>query len=331
MRKYIGWIWHNTQGIRLNIAVRVAVGLIQVGLGLALVWLCKDFIDVTIRTGSDRDVWIRVVVLAGVILGSIGLRQIYYYLGIEARTRQSNDIRLRIFSQLMRRRLFEGKSMHSGDLVSRLEKDIDLISDTIASMMPETLVTCAKLAGAFLMLRWMDATLAWVLLLLTPPFVITGKLIAKRLRNMTHGIRQQESTIQKTIQEGLEHNAVLRALESTGWLTTQVDDMQQELRSRVNLRTRFSVMTRSFMAAIFGLGYLLVFVWGGMQLRNGAITLGVMISFLQLVGQVQHPILSLLNSIPQLIHSTASIDRLTELEQLQTETAATPLPAASDP
>jgi ABC-type bacteriocin/lantibiotic exporter with double-glycine peptidase domain len=65
---------------------------------------------------------------------------------------------------------------------------------------------------------------------------------------------------------------------------------------------------------VFGLGYLVAFIWGGLQLRNGLITFGVMTSFLQLVGQIQHPILQLLNTFTQLMHATASIDRLQELE-----------------
>ena len=43
-----------------------------------------------------------------------------------------------------------------------------------------------------------------------------------------------------------------------------------------------------------------------------------MTSFLQLVGQIQHPVMQLLNLVPQVIHSTASIDRLGELENLDT-------------
>jgi ABC-type bacteriocin/lantibiotic exporter with double-glycine peptidase domain len=39
-----------------------------------------------------------------------------------------------------------------------------------------------------------------------------------------------------------------------------------------------------------------------------------MTSFLQLVGQIQGPILSILNNAPRLIHATASIDRLQELQ-----------------
>ena len=57
----------------------------------------------------------------------------------------------------------------------------------------------------------------------------------------------------------------------------------------------------------------MAFVWGGIGLRNGTITFGVMTSFLQLVGMIQNPILQLLNMIPAVIHTTASIDRLEEI------------------
>lgn len=300
-------------------AVRVLTGLLQVGLGLLMVWLCKQFIDDTIHYGDNHDILVMVALLVATVVMGIILRQCYYYMTILARTKQSNNIRLRIFSLLMKQRLYDSQKMHSGDLVSRLERDIDQVSETVVSMIPELIVTGSKLIGAFLLLRWMDTCLAWMLLLLTPVFILLGKTMARKLRLMTHDIRKQESRIQMTIQEGLEHNAVIRALESNAWIAGQVDGMQHGLREKITRRTRFTVIARTLMAASFGLGYLLAFVWGGLQLRNGIITIGVMTSFLQLVGQVQQPILGLLNMAPQLIHTTASIDRLEELETLETE------------
>jgi ABC-type multidrug transport system fused ATPase/permease subunit len=163
-------------------------------------------------------------------------------------------------------------------------------------------------------MRWFDPRLAWALLLLTPVAVVFGKLIARRLRQMTLDIRQDESRIQMQVQEGMEHNAVLRSLGSEQWVTNRLDSMQQRLRGNVIRRTKFTIVMRLIMGCVFGLGYLLAFVWGGLGLRNGTITFGVMTSFLQLVGMIQNPILQLLNMVPAVIHSTASIDRLEELE-----------------
>ena len=131
---------------------------------------------------------------------------------------------------------------------------------------------------------------------------------------MTLSIREDESRIQMHVQEGSEYNAVLRAMGSEEWVTGRLDDMQQQLKGDVLRRTRFTIIMRTALGLTFGLGYLLAFVWGGLQLRNGAITFGIMTSFLQLVGQIQQPVMSIMNMGSQIFHSSASIDRLMELE-----------------
>ena len=314
MKKYLVWLWRNTTGIRMNMLVRIVAGFGRVAFGLTMVWLCKHFIDVTIRKGTTDDIIMMIAALVGVIIGGIICRQIYYFLGVKASVAQSTVIRLRIFSHLFRRQMFEQKGLHSGDVTSRLEKDIDVVSDATTSMVPDFTVIGIQLVGAFLLMQSMDARLAWALLLLTPVFLIVGKLFARKMRQMTLEIRHQESVIQMLVQETMEHNAVLRSLESGDWITGRLDGMQQNLKGKVNRRARFTVVSRLLIASSFSFGYIIAFIWGAMQLRAGIITFGVMTSFLQLVGMIQNPILQLLNMIPGVIHATASVDRLEELE-----------------
>ena len=110
-------------------------------------------------------------------------------------------------------------------------------------------ITLIQLCGAFLLMRWFDARLAWVLLVLTPLAIVFGKLIVRRLRQMTLDIRQDESQIQMQVQEGMEHNAVLRSLGAELWVTDRLDTMQQRLRGNVMRRTRFTVIARIIMGA----------------------------------------------------------------------------------
>ena len=294
--------------------VRIVAGIVQVRLGLTMVWLSKRFIDDTIRTGSTDDVLWMVLWLVLTVVGGVLLRQVGFWLGTTASICQTNALRLRIFSSLFRRQLFSDQELHSGDVTSRLAKDIEMVSNVTTDTVPQMVITMIQLCGAFLLMRWFDARLAWALLLLTPMAIVFGKLIARRLRQMTLDIRQDESRIQMQVQEGMEYNAVLRSLGSEQWVTDRLDTMQQRLHGNVMRRTRFMVVARIIMGCAFGLGYLMAFVWGGIGLRNGTITFGVMTSFLQLVGMIQNPILQLLNMVPGVIHATASIDRLEELE-----------------
>lgn len=316
---YLAWIWHNTAGIRLKMLIRILAGTVRVALGLLMVWLCKRFIDTTIHTGTKEDIILMIGLLIAVIVGGIICRQIYYYIGVKVSAIQSTSIRLRIFGHLFRRQMFEQKELHSGDVTSRLEKDIDTVSDATTSVIPDMTVTIIQLTGAFLLMKSMDARLAWVLLALTPIFLVVGKFISRQLRKMTLAIREQESGIQMLVQETMEYNAVLRSLESGDWITERLDTMQQNLKGKISRRARFTVVSRLLIALSFSLGYITAFIWGAMQLREGLITFGVMTSFLQLVNQIQQPILQMLNMVPQIIHASASIDRLNELETVEAE------------
>lgn len=311
---YLSWLWQSIRGVRLNVAFRVAVGTLQVSLGLAMVWLSKRFIDDTIRNGSDDDVVFMVGLLVLTVVGNVVLRQVYYYLTSVATIRQSNALRLSMFGRLFTSKLYGDKELLSGDVTSRFSKDVELVSEVATAKVPQMMVTAIQLLGAFLMLRWFDPRLAWALVILTPLALVFGKFVSYRLRKMTLKIREGESRIQMHVQEGVENNAVLRSLGSAPWVSERLDSMQGELHRDVVRQTRFSVISRLAFGGAFGLGYLMAFVWGGIGLRNGTITFGIMTSFLQLVGQIQGPILSILNNAPRLIHATASIDRLQELQ-----------------
>ena len=317
MSKYLFWTWNHAKGIQLNSLIRIFVGIVRVALGLLMVWLCKRFIDVSIRSGSSHDILLMIGLLVGTVVSIIIMRQVYYYMTVSANARQLNTIRLKLYSRLFSRQLFDEQYLHSGDITSRMSKDIETVSDLTTSTFPQMVVTGIQLLGAFLFMRSMDERLAWALLVLTPFAIVFGKLISRRLRQMTHDIREDESRIQMQIQEGMEQNAVLRALSSEGWMVGRLDETQQRLKGNMLRRARFTVAMRFVFGCVFSLGYIMAFIWGGLQLRNGAITIGVLTSFLQLVSQIQNPILTLINMVPQIIHATASIDRLEELEQNQ--------------
>ena len=314
--EYLIWILYHTKGIRYNILIRILIGTGRVGLGLLMVWLCKMFIDETIHTGSTSDILWMILLLITTVVGGILLRQAYYYMTITANARVTNNIRLHIFQNLFKRQLYSDHQIHSGDITSRMSKDIEMVSEASTSSIPQVLVTASQLLGAFVLMYSMDSILAWMILVLTPFAIILGKVISNQLRVMTLKIRDDESKIQMQIQEGMELNAVLRALNSEKWIINNLYEKQLELWGNIIHRAKYTVIMRTIFSSVFGLGYLLAFIWGGLQLQKGRITFGVLTSFLQLVEQIQVPILTLLNIVTQLIHTSASIERLKELEML---------------
>ena len=312
--KYARWFIDNSRGIRLNILVRIMAGLLQTGLALCVVWLSKRLIDDIAMTGAMSEMAVQALLIAAAVVAGVSIRQLNQYLANKAFIKKVAELRLAIFSQLFNRRLFEANDIHSGDVTSRMAKDIDAVSETLAVQLPQVVVMTIQLVGAFLLMRWFDSRLAWALILITPLAIIIGKYISHRLKRITLSIREDESRIMARIQESVELNVVLRALQGERWMQDRVEELQDRQTANYIRRSRFMVFSRFALGCTFGLGYMLAFVWGAYGLRTGAITFGVMTSFLQLVGQIQQPILSLLGAFPSIIYSTASIDRLKEME-----------------
>ena len=312
--KYARWFIDNSRGIRLNIIVRIMAGLLQTGLALCVVWLSKRLIDDVAMTGTMGEMAVQALLIAAAVVAGVSIRQLNQYLANKAFIKKVAELRLAIFSQLFNRRLFEDNDIHSGDVTSRMAKDIDAVSETLAVQLPQVVVMTIQLVGAFLLMKWFDSRLAWALILITPLAIIIGKYISHRLKRITLSIREDESRIMARIQESVELNVVLRALQGERWMQDRVEELQDRQTANYIRRSRFMVFSRFALGCTFGLGYMLAFVWGAYGLRTGAITFGVMTSFLQLVGQIQQPILSLLGAFPSIIYSTASIDRLKEME-----------------
>ena len=312
--KYARWFIDNSRGIRLNILVRIMAGLLQTVLALCVVWLSKRLIDDVAMRGTMSEMAVQALLIAAAVVAGVSIRQLNQYLANKAFIKKVAELRLAIFSQLFNRRLFETNDIHSGDVTSRMAKDIDAVSETLAVQLPQVVVMTIQLVGAFLLMRWFDSRLAWALILITPLAIIIGKYISHRLKRITLSIREDESRIMARIQESVELNVVLRALQGERWMQDRVEELQDRQTANYIRRSRFMVFSRFALGCTFGLGYMLAFVWGAYGLRTGAITFGVMTSFLQLVGQIQQPILSLLGAFPSIIYSTASIDRLKEME-----------------
>lgn len=317
MKKYIRWYWQQTYGIRARLLTRIATGLIQVGLGLLLVWLSRRFIDVSIwKDDMARDI----AVLFAVVALLVVMRQTVFYLTNITDTLLQNAMRQRLFRLVMGRKMYaDTAALHSGDVCQRLEQDVLAVSTIVTTVLPGMVVTMVQLVCAFLLMHFFDSWLAWSLLLSTPIVIVCAKYLSHKLKQMSLEIRKEESDIQKTIQESVEQSLAIKVLQGESVMTGRLQEKQSRLEQLVRRRVRFTLISRLLLGLSFSFGYFGAFVYGGIQLRNGVVTIGVMTAFLQLVSQIQNPILTLLGMIPQLIHSTASVDRMSEVEHLEQE------------
>ena len=314
---YLSYLWHITQGFHGIVIVRTLLGVLRVGLILSFIWLSKTAIDCAtgrVPDSGDRlTLWFGLMV-ACLLTNVVITRSISY---IESRSTMRMNIRVnrRLFNILMALPLVNGRQgFHSGDMLNRLTIDVRTVSDFAINQLPSMVVLGVQLVGSFAFLAWLNPVLALAPIVIMPVCLVVSKIYFRRHRRLTTRIREGESLMHVSIQEGLKHRMMLRSLECTDEIDRRLGSIQQELDDSNREQSRLTAASSTIVRLGFIAGYLTAFGWGIFSLKAGIITFGTMTAFIQLVSRIQQPIAGITGYLPTFISTSVAIDRLREID-----------------
>ena len=287
-----GYLNNASAGYRFGILLSCAVGVVSVVLSLAFIYFSKRVIDVAAGAAPGGVVPL-LPVLAAVVVLQLLCSAAGTWVGVRLQVGLGNHLRRSVFSRLMQSCWAELGRFHTGDVVNRVERDTATVTAMLAGSVPAFVVSLVQFAVALAFFCFLDPWLPWLVVGVFPVLLVGGRYYMKKMYRYTHLIRKSDSLIQAVIQESLQQRSVVKALGRSAARVGLLDGRQSALRVQVMGRTRFSVVSRSFVSAAFAFGYLAVFAWGAVLLSYGSITFGTMAAFLQLVGKVQYPILDM--------------------------------------
>lgn len=317
-RSLPGWLWRVARPMRLQTSINALTGCLSVGLDFTFIWATKRAIDIA-TDRLDASLISAAVILTALIAAQVGLgvaaRWVRALLGVKAQ----NRMRHRLFAHLLACKWNGQEQRHSGDVLNRLERDVADVVSVLTETAPSLLAVLLRLAGAFLFLYSMDPQLACLTIVIVPLFLFLSRAYVKKMRTLTRDVRNTESRIQSILQESIQHRMVLKTLEQEDRQSQRLEHVQHHLREQVKQRTRFSSFSSGTLNAGFAICYLVAFLWGVTRLHEGTITYGMMMAFIQLVGQIQGPFRDLTRFIPVVINACTAGERLMELESAPEE------------
>lgn len=314
IRTIVSWLWGAWRGNRLQAILNASIGLLDVAVSLAQVWAVKNAIDVAAGT-TDDNIYVAVAIFGILILASFALSisaiWVRNILGIKAQ----NQMQRQLLDRMLRAEWHGKESRHSGDVLNRLETDVNVVVDFLAETIPNTLSVLALFIGAFWYLFSMDAMLAIVTIAIIPLFILLSKLYVRQMRNLTRTVRNSDSKVQSVLQETIQNRMLIKTLESGDAMVGKLAGTQQELRQNVVRKTTFSVFSNLILNVGFAAGYLVAFLWAAIRLSQHTLTFGGMTAFLQLVNKIQGPARNLTKLVPAFVSVLTAAERLMELEE----------------
>lgn len=308
------WLWRAWRGNRLQAVLNAAIGLLGVGVSLAQVWAVQHAIDVASGVVRGSIYWavgiMGLLILCNFALNisSIWVRNI---LGIKAQNRMQQ----RMLDRILRSEWHGKESHHSGDVLNRLEFDVNNVVNFLTETIPSALSVLAMFIGAFCYLCSMDAILAFIIVAMIPVFLAVSKIYIGQMRKLTRDVRTQDSRVQSVLQETIQHRMLIKTLESDSMMVNRLESTQSTLRHKVVRRTVFSVFSNLVLNFGFALGYLVAFLWAAIRMSEKTLTFGGMTAFLQLVNKIQGPARDLTKLVPAFVSVFTAAERLMELEE----------------
>ncbi len=312
--KYLRWLYTNSKGVRPAIVLNVVLGLVSIGCSLFFIDLCRSLIDAAAGGAPMSSLVLPAAAVCLLRLARIGILALSSRYENISYARLNFNIRSRLFSNLLQSQWMGKEKMHSGDALNRLFSDVDTVTKVVSQDIPSLFVTVFRLVAAILYMSFLDYRLALVIVGVSSLLLLAGKFFFRRLRKLNRDIRDTESAVQSHIQESIQNKTLLLSLEMERSAEKDLEGLQNEEYGQIMRRTNFNIWSRVAIGLTFAFGYLICFLWGVSGISAGVVTFGVMTAFLQLVAQIQHPLVNLTREVPSLIYATTSIDRLMELE-----------------
>ena len=323
-RELFGWMWRASKGLRLQSVLNALIGILSVILDFAFIYATKWTIDIATNR-AEGSLRVAAYALAAIMLSKILLGFARKWVSALLGVRSQNILQKRLFVHLLKSEWSGQEGRHTGDTLNRMGQDVRDLTACITETIPSLLEVLFRLVGAFLYLFYMDPRLACLVVCIVPCFLALSKLYVRKMRAITRDIRSTESQVQSILQESIQHRVVLKTLERTGTMIERLVETQAHLRSHVRHRAVFSSFSSTLLSIGFATGYLVTFLWGVDSLQAGVITYGMMISFIQLVGQIQGPFRDITRFIPILVGTLTASERLMELEDEPLEDDSAPI------
>ena len=319
--KYLRWISKLAAPVAPMLTGAVLCQLVLVGIALCYVYISKSLVDVAsgVGEGGARELVLLGCAMVLTILLRIAFQSCISYVESKAEIKIANSLRQREFDKLMHLKSDYRKHWHSGDLVNRMQSDVSAVASSIGRVIPNLTGAVLKFSAAFAYMLVLEARLAWLLVLVIPVGVFGGRFVLRRTRALTLAVREGDGKVQSHVQESVQHLPVIQGLEYGANSSSELEMIQDDFYSKIMRRTRFSIVARILIALAFSLGYAIAFLWGVRGIWLGSVSFGLMTAFLQLVGQIQRPLLEMSEQLPSLFHCSASIDRLMEIEAMPGE------------
>jgi len=316
--KSFKWIIKNSRFILPLVGVTCVLAMVLSICGVSLALTSKEVVNIAIgeETGSFAK---SIAVLVGLIAAQIIIQAVNSNVSIRITGKLMMRIKENIFRTLLGKDYKSVSAYHSGDLLNRINSDVNVVVTGVVDIAPSLLSFATRLIAAFAAMFVLEPMFSCVFLIIGPIVLFASRIYSRKMKFYHKKCQECDGKISSFMQEAVQNILMIKSFSSEKYIVDKSAVLQEEGYKVKIKRNTISIFANIGMYLIFSAGFYIALAWGAYRLSVGAITVGALFAYLQLINQVQTPFLNISTLIPKFYSMLASAERIIELENMPEE------------
>ena len=298
---------------RWVVIASVLLLLIISGLQLVAPYLTKIAIDQHIRRGDYEGLQFLALLFLSILLLQFVISFAQTYLMNWTGQKIMYDLRVEIFAHVQKLHVGYFDKNPVGRLTTRMTTDVEVLNELFTAGVISIFGDIFLLSGIVIVMLWLNWELALISFSVIPLLFVVTLVFKNKVRNSYRWVRTCVAKINVFLQENLVGMAVVQVFVQEKRKFRQFDDRNRE-HLQANLQSIFYYAVFYPIVNLIGAVAVGLIVWhGGSQILQGALTLGVVVAFIQYSERFYKPISDLSEKFNIFQSAMASSERIFKL------------------
>ena len=233
----------------------------------------------------------------------------------------SAELRSRVYEHMQILPMAYYHERKQGDVLALLSNDAEGISYFVTNTVVQILPLVLTFFTAFLIMAWLDPTIAVLAALMMPAYYIVMKLLGRKIRPLSSAWIKSRSGMIAFVSENLGLMPVIKSFVREPLESRRFDERNTELLAVSKRQIWLSSVLSPAVSLLAGAGSLLLLWVGISHMESGQLEPSELVSLLLYVVLLTRPLASLANVYGQIMRTRGAAERLLEFFAEQPEPA----------
>jgi ATP-binding cassette subfamily B protein len=229
------------------------------------------------------------------------------------------DIRNTLYKHLQQLSYSFYDQTQTGQIMSRVTSDVDAAQRFLSNGAIQIISNAVSFFATLILMLSLNWQLTLVAMVTVPVLAWRVQVYATKVRPMFTDIQQQVAVVNTRIQENISGQRVVKAFARKQYEMEKFERDNKELLQRSIRAERLSAINWSLMRLLTEMSLAIILWYGGRQVISTELTLGTLMSFNMLLGQLLGPIRMLGWQVSMVQRTIASGERIFEILDTQAD------------